>query len=430
MGAAAAAGLVQACECKRAGGPAPLLGMIGGACPSAGRSWSIEAPGAQLSTHPPTHPPLGRAQDQARIAGALAVLRFLARKYEFRDEEERGPLDQVVNTTFPTLLQIFQVGGGAAAQPRAPGGRPQICRGPARLLPRGGARPAGARWCTAPPPLLLPAFQAGAAPRGAGGGFQPPGRRPASRRSCNCGSMPRPSARLPACRSLPADAAGHGLDSPRAGRAAQAGVQDLLVGGALAPCRLSGRQAGGSRHGVWRQGRVSDGVRDGVWVHPPAPGWHDRPPSRTYPLALTASAWVPPLCPPEQVCHLHVHPAPAQPGAAVHRLDGLLSHADDEAAAAGGCCQRRRAPRASRRGRGRPVCLQPRGGLAPPAPLHRVFGVPAAALRMVRAAAASMMRSKLQGGGMILGAHTPSRLAAEALSRLYLRAPTAAAEPS
>lgn len=49
------------------------------------------------------------SQDQARIAGALAVLRFLARKYEFRDEEERGPLDQVVNTTFPTLLQIFQM---------------------------------------------------------------------------------------------------------------------------------------------------------------------------------------------------------------------------------------------------------------------------------------------------------------------------------
>ena len=48
-------------------------------------------------------------QDQQRIRGALVALRFLARKFEFRDEEERGPLEGVVNATFPLLLQIFQV---------------------------------------------------------------------------------------------------------------------------------------------------------------------------------------------------------------------------------------------------------------------------------------------------------------------------------
>ncbi len=33
----------------------------------------------------------------------------MTRKYEFRDAEERVPLDAVVKTTFPTLLQVFQV---------------------------------------------------------------------------------------------------------------------------------------------------------------------------------------------------------------------------------------------------------------------------------------------------------------------------------
>ncbi|KAL4855989.1 Importin beta-like SAD2 [Chlorella vulgaris] len=47
--------------------------------------------------------------DQARISGALCVLRFLARKYEFRDEEERAPLEAVINATFPILLHIFQM---------------------------------------------------------------------------------------------------------------------------------------------------------------------------------------------------------------------------------------------------------------------------------------------------------------------------------
>ena len=58
-------------------------------------------------------------QDQARISGALFVLRFLARKYEFRggsDEEgdERAPLEAIVNATFPVLLQIFQVWVGGS----------------------------------------------------------------------------------------------------------------------------------------------------------------------------------------------------------------------------------------------------------------------------------------------------------------------------
>ncbi|KAK9818968.1 hypothetical protein WJX74_009075 [Apatococcus lobatus] len=46
-------------------------------------------------------------QDQAHIHGALIVLRCLARKYEFKDEEERQPLVAIVNGTFPTLMQIF-----------------------------------------------------------------------------------------------------------------------------------------------------------------------------------------------------------------------------------------------------------------------------------------------------------------------------------
>ena len=65
-------------------------------------------PPACPPARPPACPP---EQDQQRISGALYALRFLARKYEFRDEEERGPLEAVVNATFPVLLQIFQVGG-------------------------------------------------------------------------------------------------------------------------------------------------------------------------------------------------------------------------------------------------------------------------------------------------------------------------------
>ena len=33
----------------------------------------------------------------------------MTRKYEFRDAEERVPLETIVQTTFPILLQVFQV---------------------------------------------------------------------------------------------------------------------------------------------------------------------------------------------------------------------------------------------------------------------------------------------------------------------------------
>lgn len=33
----------------------------------------------------------------------------MTRKYEFRDAEERVPLETIVQTTFPTVLQVFQV---------------------------------------------------------------------------------------------------------------------------------------------------------------------------------------------------------------------------------------------------------------------------------------------------------------------------------
>ncbi len=48
-------------------------------------------------------------QDEQRLYGALYALRLMTRKYEFRDAEERIPLDNIVKTTFPTLLQVFQV---------------------------------------------------------------------------------------------------------------------------------------------------------------------------------------------------------------------------------------------------------------------------------------------------------------------------------
>ena len=48
-------------------------------------------------------------QEQARLHAALAALRILARKYEFKDEDERAPLASIVDATFPLLLPIFQV---------------------------------------------------------------------------------------------------------------------------------------------------------------------------------------------------------------------------------------------------------------------------------------------------------------------------------
>lgn len=41
--------------------------------------------------------------------GGLLALRVLARKYEFKQTEQRDVLATIVNSTFPQLLVIFQV---------------------------------------------------------------------------------------------------------------------------------------------------------------------------------------------------------------------------------------------------------------------------------------------------------------------------------
>ncbi|KAK3145078.1 hypothetical protein QOZ80_4AG0322730 [Eleusine coracana subsp. coracana] len=46
-------------------------------------------------------------ESQDQIFGALYVLRILARKYEFKSEEERIPLYQIVEECFPRLLALF-----------------------------------------------------------------------------------------------------------------------------------------------------------------------------------------------------------------------------------------------------------------------------------------------------------------------------------
>ena len=48
-------------------------------------------------------------QDQAQMYGALFVLRQLARKYEFRDEDESAPMNAIVGAALPLLLPVFQV---------------------------------------------------------------------------------------------------------------------------------------------------------------------------------------------------------------------------------------------------------------------------------------------------------------------------------
>ncbi|MCO5568289.1 hypothetical protein L7F22_021988 [Adiantum nelumboides] len=48
-----------------------------------------------------------KSQDQRRIYGALYALRILTRKYEFKDDEERRPVFQIIEMTFPTLLIIL-----------------------------------------------------------------------------------------------------------------------------------------------------------------------------------------------------------------------------------------------------------------------------------------------------------------------------------
>lgn len=48
------------------------------------------------------------SQEQPRMHGALYALRILARKYEFKDEMERAPMNTVIENSFPTMLHIFQ----------------------------------------------------------------------------------------------------------------------------------------------------------------------------------------------------------------------------------------------------------------------------------------------------------------------------------
>ncbi|GBG85770.1 hypothetical protein CBR_g40497 [Chara braunii] len=48
-----------------------------------------------------------KSQDTQRIHGALFALRILARKFEFKDDEERVPIQKIIETTFPVILPIF-----------------------------------------------------------------------------------------------------------------------------------------------------------------------------------------------------------------------------------------------------------------------------------------------------------------------------------
>ena len=60
---------------------------------------------------PTRHAPPGAAvtlQEETRLHGGLYALRILSRKYEFRDEDDRAPLNTIVNSAFPVLLHIFQ----------------------------------------------------------------------------------------------------------------------------------------------------------------------------------------------------------------------------------------------------------------------------------------------------------------------------------
>ena len=237
-------GLAGGCCLRGAAGMLP--GGGGGRCGALGQALAgapaappcrvcAASPPSLVRPRAPPPPPPAALQDQARISGALYVLRFLARKYEFRDEDERAPLEGVVNATFPTLLQIFQVGARRCLQ--APG------RAACALLRRDSSQtvshvPASAA-CLAWRLQVLSST----------------GRRTrvhlhrlssvAGATGHSRAASPRLTPRLchPCVASLsnclyfrclwvlppPADAAGHGQPQPRAGGAAQAGVQDLLV---------------------------------------------------------------------------------------------------------------------------------------------------------------------------------------------------------
>lgn len=58
----------------------------------------------------PSIAPLISAQDNngSHLFAALLILRLVARKYEYKDDYERKPLDELVTSSFPRLCQIFK----------------------------------------------------------------------------------------------------------------------------------------------------------------------------------------------------------------------------------------------------------------------------------------------------------------------------------
>jgi hypothetical protein len=50
-----------------------------------------------------------KTQDQLRIYNSLVGLRKVIKRYEFKPTEKRGPLNMIVDTLFPLLLQVFKV---------------------------------------------------------------------------------------------------------------------------------------------------------------------------------------------------------------------------------------------------------------------------------------------------------------------------------
>eukprot|EP00741_Cyanophora_paradoxa_P019839 tig00000217_g19147.t1 len=61
--------------------------------------WPSLVPGILQNIH---------SNDPQRCYGALLALRVLAKKYEYKPSEQRGPVEELVNVTFPVLLQLFQ----------------------------------------------------------------------------------------------------------------------------------------------------------------------------------------------------------------------------------------------------------------------------------------------------------------------------------
>ncbi|EFJ12043.1 hypothetical protein SELMODRAFT_158348 [Selaginella moellendorffii] len=49
-----------------------------------------------------------KSQDQQRINGALHALRILTRKYEFKEDSDRMPINAIFDTMFPVLLEILK----------------------------------------------------------------------------------------------------------------------------------------------------------------------------------------------------------------------------------------------------------------------------------------------------------------------------------